>query len=61
MNKIKKKKKMGNGKWEMGNFTTSMSHMTTFSTVLCLSISLAVEPSPPPIIKMVFGLKIKHR
>lgn len=38
-----------------------MSHMTTFSTVLCLSISLAVEPSPPPIIKMVFGLNFTIR
>uniref|UniRef100_A0A2P2IH77 Thermospermine synthase ACAULIS5-like n=1 Tax=Rhizophora mucronata TaxID=61149 RepID=A0A2P2IH77_RHIMU len=34
-----------------------MSHMTTFSRVLCLSISLAVEPSPPPIMKIVLGLK----
>lgn len=39
--------------------TWSMSHMTTLSTVLCLSISLAVDPSPPPIIKMCLGLTEK--
>lgn len=33
--------------------------MTTLSTVLCLSISLAVDPSPPPIIKMCLGLTEK--
>ena len=37
-------------------FTSSMSHMATFSTVLCLSNSLAVEPSPPPMMKMFLGL-----
>lgn len=38
-----------------------MSHMTTFSTVTCLRISLAVDPSPPPIIKTVLGLKGKMK
>lgn len=37
--------------------TWSMSHMTTLWTVLCLSTSLAAEPSPPPMMKTVFGLK----
>lgn len=37
-----------------------MSHMTTLSTVLCLKISLAVDPSPPPIIKILSGLQNIH-
>lgn len=37
-----------------------MSHMTTFSIVLCLSNSLAVEPSPPPITNTVLGLNKKY-
>lgn len=37
-------------------FTSSISHMTTLSMVLCLSNSLAVDPSPPPIIKAFLGL-----
>ena len=34
-----------------------MSHITTLFTVLCLRSSLAVDPSPPPIIKTFFGLE----
>lgn len=37
--------------------TSSISHITTFSTVLCLNISLAVDPSPPPIMQIALGLK----
>lgn len=36
--------------------SSSMSHMITLSTVLCLRISLAVEPSPPPMMKIFLGL-----
>lgn len=36
--------------------TWSISHITTFSMELCLSASLAADPSPPPIMKIVFGL-----
>lgn len=32
--------------------------MTTFSIFWCFSVSLAVDPSPPPIINTVLGLKI---
>lgn len=41
-------------------FTLSMSHMTTFFTLLCLKASRAVEPSPPPIMNTVLGLQIQH-
>jgi hypothetical protein len=31
--------------------------MTTLWTVLCFSVSLAAEPSPPPMMNTVFGLQ----
>lgn len=37
--------------------TLSMSHITTFLTLRCFKASLAVDPSPPPIMKTLFGLQ----
>lgn len=41
--------------------TWSMSHITTLWMVLCLSTSLAADPSPPPIINTVLGLQLLHK